>query len=216
MSKKPILMNTEMARAVLEDRKTQTRRVNTKICLMNQNKDSYSNNGVVFKDMVGNLYFEHNLINLFSKYKVGDILYIRETFKIDSLSNLDKRLTILFKTGDKLKINEKEHNQVFEKFDKRLNGKWKPSIHMPKEYARIFLKVTNIRIERLQDITYEDILKEGCPYRSIEDALEVKAIGVKSKAFEWWINLWNSTAKDGYKWEDNPLVVVYDFERIEI
>ena len=73
---------------------------------------------------------------------------------------------------------------------------------MPKKYARIFLKVTNVRVERLQDIDYGDIIDEGWDY------------GINIRALEWWKKLWNSTTKDGYKWEDNPYVFVYEFERI--
>lgn len=219
---KPILFNNEMVKAILDGRKTQTRRIakleniDCPYCEDYLVPYGWTNDMEIGYQCINEDCMHITSINQKPKYKVGDILYVRETFKIDALSNLDKRLTISFKTGDKLKLNEKDHNQVFEKFDRRLNGKWKPSIHMPKKYARIFRVVTKVKIERLQDITYEDILKEGCPYTSIEDALEVKAIGVKSKAFEWWINLWNATAKDGYKWKDNRYVSVYEFEKVEV
>ena len=68
--------------------------------------------------------------------------------------------------------------------------------------ARIFLKVTNVRVERLQDITFDDIEKYGIKFNL--------KINGKNK----FKILWNSTAKDGYKWEDNPYVFVYEFEKI--
>ena len=91
---------------------------------------------------------------------------------------------------------------------------------MPKKYARIFLKVTGVRVEKLQDIEYNDeILLEGYP-----DGYELKADKKYSNdchgevdycddcQAEWFENLWNSNSKNGYKWEDNPFVFVYDFE----
>ena len=75
--------------------------------------------------------------------------------------------------------------------------------------ARIFLKVTNVRVERLQDMSHENLLAEGFDFKYFDTKKKDKGF------FSWWINLWNSTSKDGYKWEDNPFVFVYEFERIE-
>lgn len=204
---KPILFNTEMVKAILDGRKTQTRRVVGDVGISEyfnvyttHRKKGKHVQQAVFMCVGQPIYINY-------KYEIGDILYVRETFKIDALSNLDKRLTISFKTGDKLKLNEKDHNQVFEKFDRRLNGKWKPSIHMPKEYSRIFLKVTNVRVERLQDITRKDVLSEGIREHAVNQFHPHTCL---FKAF------WNSTAKDGYKWEDNPYVFVYEFEKVEV
>jgi uncharacterized protein YhfF len=72
--------------------------------------------------------------------------------------------------------------------------------------ARIFLKVTNVKVERLQDITRRDVLSEGIREHAVNQFHPHTCL------FE---TLWNSTSKDGYKWEDNPYVFVYEFERIE-
>jgi len=91
-------------------------------------------------------------------------------------------------------------------------GKWRPSIHMPKEAARIWLKVTNVRVERLQEITIDGIRNEGISSMAVH-------AGDMEIALKEWKNLWNSTIKktdlDSYGWEANPWVWVIEFERCE-
>ena len=89
---------------------------------------------------------------------------------------------------------------------------WHPSIHMPKEAARIWLKVTDVRVERLQEITSEQICREG---------VEVEyphALNGEEKRYAF-STLWNSTIKkadlDRYSWDANPWVWVIEFERCE-
>lgn len=103
------------------------------------------------------------------------------------------------------------------------NNRWYPSIHMPKEAARIFLKVTDVRVERLQNITNEQILKEGVN----KDAIRHYIKQMPSETGEWiraaylveWSQLWDSTIKrtdlNRYGWEANPWVWVIEFKRVE-
>jgi len=88
-------------------------------------------------------------------------------------------------------------------------GIWKPSIHMPREAARIFLQVTNVRVERLQDITEEDAIAEGMSKTLVDG---VTFISAKGKFHALWDTLY---AKRGHPWENNPWVWVYEFMRIE-
>lgn len=92
------------------------------------------------------------------------------------------------------------------------DAKWHPSIHMPKEAARIFLRVTNVRVERLQEITSGQICKEGV---EVEDPYVLNG-EEKRYAFS---NLWDSTIKesdlDRYGWNANPWVWVIEFERCD-
>lgn len=85
---------------------------------------------------------------------------------------------------------------------------WRPSIHMPKEAARIWLKVTDVRVERLQEIPGEDLIKEGI------DLFQSNYVRV---AFDEFTNIWNSTIKKSdlncYGWDANPWVWVIEFER---
>lgn len=207
---KPILFNTEMVKAILDGRKTQTRRV-----------IPLKNNDLIFigfvvsstaKNREGYCAFGKNKEQVLEfikpKYKVGDVLYVRETW------TLGKKFTI--KPENVWYIRNDLGNEVYYKADLNDNFydpdnicKWKPSIHMPKKYARIFLKVTNVRVERLQDIRVRDIEKETGWKR------EKYSYSNKNRAFyKDYRDLWNSTAKDGYKWEDNPFVFVYEFERV--
>lgn len=135
-------------------------------------------------------------------YEPGDILYVRETWCA-------------------LPVNEaghmRGHSVYYYKADGDLRpegwrGKWKPSIHMPKEAARIWLKVTDVRVERLQKITSVQICREGVEveYPFVLNGEE------KRYAFS---ALWNSTIKksdiDRFGWNANPYVFVIEFERCE-
>ena len=92
------------------------------------------------------------------------------------------------------------------------DARWHPNIHMPKEAARIWLKVTNVRVERLQEITIDGIRNEGISSMAVH-------AGDMEIALKEWKNLWNSTIKktdlDSYGWEANPYVFVIEFIRID-
>lgn len=82
---------------------------------------------------------------------------------------------------------------------------WRPSIHMPRWAARIFVEVVNVQVERVQDASPWDIIAEGCPIHYDDE--EGSAIS------EWWMDLWDSiNAKRGYGWEVNPWVWVVEFK----
>lgn len=184
---KPILFNTEMVRAILDGTKTVTRRVV---------KPKYTNTEIILKngkafETAGTL---ATTVEIKPPYQVGDILYVRETWT-----------TLL--AHYIYRANQKP--------GMKNPGKWHPSIHMPKEAARIFLRVTDIRIERLQDMTLDGFLAEGIVLRpeafNDPDNAYLQAKSEFSK-------LWNSTIKksdlDKYGWDTNPWITVNEFERI--
>ena len=180
---KPILFNTEMVQAILGDRKTVTRRVIKPQPIAGIRKSVFVPSGI--EDGHGR---EIKLL-----YKVGDILYVRETFKrnMDGYSGIDFG-GYIYKADCKVVFKD-NYNP------------WKASIHMPKEAARIFLKVTDIRVERLQDITPNDIDREGTPF------------GLTIAPYDGFSRLWNElNTKRGYGWEANPWVWVIEFERVEV
>jgi len=122
------------------------------------------------------------------KYQVGDILYVRETWRKHEFG-FDYRVL--------------ENGQLFPSFDDD-PIKWKPSIHMPREAARLFLEVREVRVERLQDITEADAMAEGVlPFNN--QVLRAKG---------YFEDLWNSINGKG-AWESNPWVWVYEFMRVE-
>jgi len=188
---KPILFNTEMVKAVLDGRKTQTRRIipnewiqSDKAPIPTHGEDSC-------------VWHFWNFGEKQSKYKTDDVLYVRETFIKCLINDVE---TILYKADGHTELDGSD-----------LDFPWTPSIHMPKKYARIFLKVTKVKVERLQDISLSNIEHEG-----LEVTLDmVMADNTNALILNNWINLWNLTAKDGYKWEDNPYVFVYEFERVK-
>lgn len=210
MSVKQILFNTEMVRAILDGRKTCTRRV---IKPQPYGKCTYPLGFVTDsteKKEVGCFGFgidEYGGSIQYAKpsYQPGDILYVRETWKNAP--------------------NGYYYYEDWQRDDIADVTKWKPSIHMPKEAARIWLKVMDVRVERLQDITPKDAENEGVGNLFYEDigyseknyGTEVDPeYGIAKEQFSW---LWDSTIKksdlDRYGWEANPWVWIIKFERCD-
>ena len=190
---KPILFNTEMVQAILEGRKTVTRRV-VKLPQYIQLEDDGTYTLMADGDVYEEQVFEQIIDYVKNPFQVGDILYVRETWQIlpSGFDEIPPEMNCIYKATHEL---SKECT------------KWRSSIHMPKEYARIFLKVTNVRVERLQDITRDDIVKEGFKDYGFQNSVPY---------FVKFINLWDSIIKnDAYKWENNPWVLVIAFEREE-
>jgi len=152
---------------------------------------------------------EQNFIKKYSKYKIGDVLWLREPVKI---AEHDGEFGSWIKY---LSDNTKKYICISDKY---ANKKWFLKCQsIPngclKEMARYFIKITDVKVERLQDIKPKDIYKEGYLFAKTEHSL--KEININyNKAYKWFINLWNSTAPKDYKWEDNPFVFVYEFEYI--
>ena len=188
----PILFNTEMVRAILDGRKDATRRI-VKGFIPDDavwGYTAFTPKGYIscrgtFADGYGEKFFK-------LPCEQGDILYVRETWKKAP--------------------NGYYYYEDWQRNDIADVTKWKPSIHMPKEAARIWLKVTDVRVERLQEITIDGIRNEGISSMAVH-------AGDMEIALKEWKNLWNSTIKktdlDSYGWEANPWVWVIEFERCE-
>lgn len=197
---KPILFNTEMVQAILDGKKTQTRRV-IKIDDAPENwKISIAGTSIVRAEP-----YDVKL----PRYAAGDILWVRETWSEHQEYY-----------NNSAKVFAEPH--YIYKADGVYANKWRPSIHMPKEAARIFLKVTDVRVERLQDITEEQAIKEGVkdPYDYMEpwfyERPSMQGLEYHRAAFA---GLWFSTIPKYYEdymtWEGNPWVWVIKFERYE-
>lgn len=179
----PILFNTDMVRAILEGRKTVTRRV-VKPQPIAAVKTLYRKDGTnIWRTHGADCWYEFR-----ASCVPGDILWVRETW-CESLGQAGKYFYRAY-AGPKDEMKEYAHSF----------NRWRPSIHMPREAARIFLRVTGVRAERLQEIDDTGVVAEG---------LEIGC---------YFDELWNSTIKSAgrslYGWEANPWVWVIDFERI--
>lgn len=190
---KPTLFNTDMKsirfppptadeeiRAILANRKTATRRAVKEPYYIDDAEASRVSGLAIHRGtrMTDGMPYPHQ------PYRPGDILYVRETWA-RSMSG-----SYLYRATDMPIICDR----------------WRPSIHMPREAARIFLRVTAVRVERLQDITEDGAIKEGCTAHGGNLALD---------EFE---AVWHSTLKLAdrilYGWGANPWVWVIEFERI--
>lgn len=236
---KPILLNTEMVKAILDGRKTQTRRVaGDKILNRIYKYDCYIEDGKIFEscmcqgmpDGSGGLEvdrWEEDVTTTYSKYKVGDVLWVRESVKVTKACNDTLKMEFKYLSDGTKKIIDIP-KKYLDEYDSIKNNCFlaklnqlhydKKYVGVPngclKEMARIFLKVINIKIERLQDISDEDCTKEGMlSFRKLCES--VPDFDETLTDNDLWQILWNSTAKDGYKWENNPYVFVYEFERVE-
>lgn len=191
MSERPILMNTDMVRAILEGRKTVTRRNPFQMA-----PGCEPVNGLYRgdKNRICALFKAPKLLvakPVYAPYERGDILWVRETWtRLPETQggHFRPRGVYYYKAGEDMRP---------EKY--RGNG-WHPSIHMPREAARIFLRVTDVRVERLQDCGNMQAKDEGCTCSS------------------QFARLWDSTIKPADRaacgWEANPWVWVISFERI--
>lgn len=197
MAIKPILFNTEMVRAILDGRKTCTRRLVRFLPGENPQWTGYIRDGL----MLYNGRNEPCIIK--APYQPGDTLYVRETWcglPVNEAGHMRGHTIYYYKADGELR-------------PKGWRGTWHPSIHMPKEAARIWLKVTDVRVERLQEITPQGAWKEGARCSCLHPVPD--CAGNKTA----FVNIWNSTIKksdlDCYGWDANPWVWVIEFERCE-
>lgn len=205
MNYKPILFNTEMVKAILQGRKTQTRRIIKGIPLRAPYFEVYDG-----KPMACDPDGDWFPLEQFSLIQPGEILWVRETW-----------CNLPVSPGGHTRLMRGRYYYKADVPDIRPDGwrgNWKPSIHMPKEAARIFLRVVNIRAEQLQRITKEDALAEG--------ADEIESWGGRGdfiKLADYTISnyakIWDKTVRKAdlprYGWAANPWVWVIRFERVE-
>lgn len=218
MAIKPILFNTEMVRAILDGRKTCTRRV-----IKPQWEEcptcKYVHNEYIYDKMAENVYCARCGYPLEperrSPYQLDDILYIRETWDCYPEYEDENAPSIYYYKADG-DLRPEEYRNIG----------WLSPIHMPKEAARIWLKVTNVRVERLQSITVEGAIREGAEGEKCHHT-NAGAFGCTDCMNTGWIEppqvefmqIWDSTIKksdlDRYGWDASPWVWVIEFERCE-
>lgn len=246
---RPILFNAEPARAILEGRKTVTRRDPFQTppdydVLKGHYRDSKGRLCAVFqcrKDLTTEA--------VYARYDRGDILWVRETWQevyetewseedpsginirelilnFDSIPKVEAGISSMCKSElmkPRMKYFVFKASNI--QYADNENGlAWRPSIHMPKEAARIFLKVTDVHVERLQEITAEGALDEGTNVEFPEPktsyiSLAYTKMRLEPAARRSFANLWNSTIKPAdlpvCGWQADPWVWVIRFERCE-
>ena len=209
---RPIIFNTDMVRTILDGRKTFTRRLvkpqpakdmiyKLGYCVDGDKKD-IGKYGFGSSECGGDIRFVK------PPCQSGDILYVRETWNICNMDIEDNSMIFIYRADEPAEEKTARtvivSDEVYEKYELNMaenNPEWRSSIHMPKEAARIWLEVTDVRVERLQDIDADGIVSEG---------LEIGC------DFE---NIWNATVKKPdlpcYGWDANPWVWVIEFEQCE-
>ena len=222
MAIKPILFNTEMVRAILDGRKSCTRR----IC---KDANECTVPDMDFYNAEKRTYAVHNYSNrehteLLSTAErscpicPGDILYVRETWEHFECWNCEGDERGNCPNEPQKSVLDKTCGCYMYRATNEIRGdaRWHPSIHMPKEAARIWLRVTDVRVERLQEITGASIQKEGIEVDQKEYASKFDFI---SELFLLFQRLWDSVVKksdlDRYGWDASPYVWVIEFERCE-
>ena len=213
---KPILFNAAMVRAILDGRKTQTRRAISHKLMQNADTDQKDSGYVYVEDKYGDW---HHVTEFCPYGKVGDRLWVRETF------------------AEKMCSTYGSPDHVFYRADmpdvKKPNGlKWKPSIFMPKKHCRIFLEIVDVRIERLQNIEEKDAMAEGLKCLTKDGHITHKYgipdldgwPGACDIGWEWtnwdvcpvkaFKHLWTKT-NGGKSWDDNPWVWVVEFKVVD-
>ena len=215
---KPILFNGDMVRAILDGRKTVTRRIckDANECTVpdmsfyNADKRTYAVHNYANEELTDKLSIAERTCPICP----GDTLWVQETWKILDVLN---ELSIKFEYRADGKISGfvdfiAERMEKFRKFVNK-NG-WQSPYFMPKEAARIWLKVKDVRVERLQCMSWDDICSEGIiPDSDIRDKFSFEMLQNKFK------NIWDSTIKksdfDRYGWDANPYVFVIEFMKID-
>ena len=180
---KPILFNTEMVRAIIDGRKTATRRLVKPQDLRVLDSPYHRKHPEVSDKVLLERLCE-------PPYLPGDILYVRETWAAWSRTE-----------GTAPEIHYKADGESLQ------GVKWRPSTHMPREAARLFLRVKDVRVERLRPMGLDDFEEEG-----------VSTIAGLWDTTAMFADLWDNTIKKSeipiYGWDANPWVWVIEFERI--
>ena len=198
---KPILFTTEMVRAILEGRKTVTRRLVKPQPPGGVDGLHQIDGRGRWRSFGDDVWFE-----IPAPCQPGDILWVRETWSQVYI----RQKRYLYKADADRGVGEGANLPI----------RWHPSIHMPQEAARVFLRVTDVRVERLQEITGEQVGAEGPPKAFEYNTPDGTVITLDEDGYSYhgFKAVWNSTikAKDlpDYGWDANPWVWVIEFERI--
>ncbi len=182
------------------------------------------------KKRYDSFYVEEDEVRLIFNYQIGETIWVREPAKVTSvhgihldfkyLADEDKTFQSTMKIPSRFRTHQAGGSIV--NYPKWISNHQGIPNGCIKEMARIFLKITNVRVELLQDITFEDIFKEGFNGKINDYFISVrykdKAMTANTRkekeVLDWWINLWNKTAPKDHQWESSPHCSMYALERI--
>lgn len=205
MREKPILFSGEMVRAILDGRKTQTRRVVKPQPVVSGTGVQVANNGTDDLFFVGG-----QLLDKCPYGRPGDSLWVRETWQYVDVSLL--HATVGYKDNESRTVHLGESWEM----KGRNTWNWQPSIFMPRWASRITLEVTAVRVERVQDIGEGDAIAEGVifkgPYYGLPKTKEYDCDTARYAFADVWHSI---NAKRGYGWDSNCWVWVVEFKRVE-
>jgi hypothetical protein len=208
---RPILFSGPMVRAILDGKKTQTRRV---VVLRGEELCSADRYRVATPTRTVDCPFG----------MAGDRLYVRETWAREN--DIESEIAWLhyratphhgIRLQDRAHVTYLHESRTAAEVDAHVASiRWKPSIHMPREYARLSLEVTRVRVERLRDISEADAVAEGAADRIGGAMIKSEQFGMTAPfAVYNYALLWDSlNAPRGYGWEVNPWVWVIEFRRV--
>ena len=188
MKERPIIFSADSVKAIIDGRKTQTRRVVKPMLQDGASLAVVLSNGLAKFDYGNGLYVDDRLCPYGARYNT---LWVRETWqRCPTCGNLD------YRAGVNLGDSCRSCNEGL--------GKWKSPLFMFRENSRITLEITDVRVERLQDINFRD--------------LQAEAVGMQgelTKAMEEYMQIWDSlNAKRGYPWSSNPWCWVIEFQKV--
>ena len=198
MKERPILFSGEMARAILEGRKTQTRRAvkpqpgdHMRIPMLTQNGWQFMTHPDQLRDTISSWRCPFGI--------PGDRLWVRETWA--EFAGIEPKSEIVYRADGTFDTPAKEHLR---------NKSWRPAIFMPRCASRIALEITAIRVELLQDISEDDAIAEGCTHTGIGRSIAADEIETAREQFQ---RLWESIYGEE-SWNANPWVWVIEFKKI--
>lgn len=196
MKERPIIFSGEMVRTILDGRKTQARRV----IKPQPSTDHYGHQWMFYSNPSKRLQINLYTIPKLCPYgQPDDRLWVRESFAPERMASGETRIEYKADGGSPPPYVMNDGREI--------PCSWKPSIHMPCWASRIILEITEVRVERLQEIGVEDAIAEGC-IPELKGKIFKPAIGL-------FRTLWDSlNAKRGYGWETNPWVWEISFRKI--
>ncbi|MEN4604112.1 hypothetical protein ABEG90_16005 [Pantoea agglomerans] len=217
MRERPIIFNADMVRAVLDGRKTQTRRIMREQPEVIPKEDEHGKPGFWIPFNAGKTMVRNDDMHIACPFGLkGDRLWMRETFRVHSRAT--DVATLVYKASEQQSWTQQTHRVPIEKCNKpAVVDKWTPSIHMPRWASRITLEITCVRVERMYDISEADARAEGVEqlrggfWRHYQPGWTQHQLSARGSFVTLWKSIYGEES-----WQANPWVWVVEFKRVEV